>query len=197
MTEYPGQFTCGTLHSAQTRFETRSNGRMLKLNCLYYVWGKEKGIGEEQSSIAMLWKGFYQAKPKLEPSCPLATIVNCRTASRVRRVDREPLAENKDVNDNENNLSSDEDFAHIPKHCLYQGVLGFWTCTRMSEIVLRRRISLSSITFRGRNGHRVGYQGSTLCFPKVLLQQGQRITRRDSGQLTWAKCQQSRPVMNA
>jgi hypothetical protein len=36
---------------------------------------------------------YYQAKPKLEPSCPLATIVNCRTASRIRRIDREPLAE--------------------------------------------------------------------------------------------------------
>lgn len=35
---------------------------------------------------------YYQAKPKLEPSCPLAIIVNCRTASRIRRIDREPLA---------------------------------------------------------------------------------------------------------
>jgi hypothetical protein len=98
MTKYPGQIKCGTLHLAQTRFETTSTGRTLKLNCLYYAWGKE--VGEEKSSIAMLWEGFYQAKPKLEPSCPLAMIVNCRTASRVRRVDREPLAEDKGVNVN-------------------------------------------------------------------------------------------------
>lgn len=40
---------------------------------------------------------YYQAKPKLEPSCPLATIVNCRTASRIRRIDLEPLAESSEM----------------------------------------------------------------------------------------------------
>ena len=34
---------------------------------------------------------YYHAYPKLEPSWPLATIVNCRTASRVFRIDRVPL----------------------------------------------------------------------------------------------------------
>jgi hypothetical protein len=46
---------------------------------------------EVERSIGRARTTLYQAKPKLEPSCPLATIVNCRTASRVRLIDREPL----------------------------------------------------------------------------------------------------------
>jgi len=91
----------------------------------------------------MPWEGFYQAKPKLEPSCPLATIVNCRTASRVRRVDREPLVEERDINFHQIIRTVAEKFAHIPEYRLHQGVLGFWTCTRLGEIVLRHRINLS------------------------------------------------------
>jgi hypothetical protein len=59
------------------------------------------------SVIATPWRGVYQAKPKLEPSCPLATIVNCRTASRVRRVDREPLTGEKGHECLANNLNND------------------------------------------------------------------------------------------
>ena len=57
----------------------------------------------ERGSIASTSR-YYQVKPKLEPSCPLATIVNCRTASRVRRIDREPLVEASEMtlSDNRN-----------------------------------------------------------------------------------------------
>ena len=68
--------------------------------------------------------------------------MNCRTASRVRRVDREPLVEERDINFHQIIIRTvPEKFAHIPEYRLHQGVFGFWTCTRLGEIVLRHRFN--------------------------------------------------------
>ena len=83
---------------------------------------------------------YYHAYPKLEPSWPLATIVNCRTASRVFRIERVPLVR---TNERQNfrqygAKKKKTQQAYAPEYRLYECVLSIRTRARLRKLALRK-----------------------------------------------------------
>lgn len=155
-------------------------------------------VGEvNMSATTTYWRGVYQAKPKLEPSCPLATIVNCRTASRVRRVDREPLAKERIKSFGQTIWLMAQKLHAYPNTAFTNASLASGPARDWAKSLCFTESTYKINTCQERDGPRAGYQESILCSPAVLLRRGPRITRRGSGRPTLARHQQSRRAKSA